>query len=41
MIRICISCGSSVYKSAKQDPYICRDCENEKGIDIRKYWLDK
>ncbi|MBN1644653.1 hypothetical protein JW851_01255 [Candidatus Woesearchaeota archaeon] len=41
MRRICISCGSLIHKSAEKDPYVCRHCEYEEGIDISKYWLDK
>ena len=27
--RICILCGNSIMKTAKTDPYVCRDCERE------------
>jgi len=27
--RICILCGNTIIKSAKSDPYVCRDCEKE------------
>ncbi len=36
----CVSCGNTIFKSAKQDPYMCRVCEVNIGLDIEKYWLD-
>jgi hypothetical protein len=37
----CISCGGSITKSASLDPYICRECENEHGIELERYkYLD-
>ena len=37
----CISCGSVIVKSASQDPYICRKCENEHGVELERYkYLD-
>ncbi len=26
---ICILCGNTIIKSARSDPYVCRDCEKE------------
>lgn len=37
----CVSCGSSIYKSAHSDPYICRDCESVvMNEESRYYYLD-
>ncbi|MBW2986526.1 hypothetical protein KY333_04105 [Candidatus Woesearchaeota archaeon] len=39
--RKCISCGWTVEKSALNDPYTCRDCEHDHGIEEERYlWLD-
>ncbi|MBW3004879.1 hypothetical protein KY310_03530 [Candidatus Woesearchaeota archaeon] len=39
--RRCVSCGLSINKSAVDDPYMCRECENDHGIEIDRYlWLD-
>ena len=37
----CVSCGTNIKKSAMDDPYMCRDCESDHGIDLDRYlWLD-
>jgi hypothetical protein len=38
---VCISCGSPISKSAFGDPYVCRSCESDHGIEAERYsWLD-
>ena len=27
--RMCIACATPITKSARSDPYVCRDCEQE------------
>lgn len=27
--KICILCGNLIFKTAKSDPYVCRDCERD------------
>lgn len=37
----CISCGKTIEKTAFGDPYVCRGCEADHGVDIGRYrWLD-
>ena len=39
---MCISCGSPIVKVAFGDPYVCRSCENDHGVDDERYaWLDR
>ena len=39
---VCISCGNPIYKSALGDPYVCRSCEADHGVDQERYWwLDR
>lgn len=39
--RKCISCGNAIYKSAHNDPYICRDCEDTTiSEELRYIYLD-
>ena len=38
---VCISCGAPIAKSAHGDPYVCRSCETEHGVELGRYaWLD-
>ncbi|HLC72319.1 MAG TPA: hypothetical protein VJH37_01935 [Candidatus Nanoarchaeia archaeon] len=32
--RRCLTCMSPVMKSARSNPYMCRECERETGRDI-------
>ena len=37
----CTSCGMTILKSATDDPYLCRTCEQERGVEIGRFdWLD-
>jgi hypothetical protein len=36
----CVSCGKIIFKSGREDPFLCRLCERNKGIDVEKYWFD-
>ena len=37
----CISCGHRIHKVAIDDPFMCRACELEHGIEMDRYkWLD-
>ena len=37
----CTSCGMTIQKSATDDPYLCRTCEQEQGVEIGRFdWLD-
>jgi predicted RNA-binding Zn-ribbon protein involved in translation (DUF1610 family) len=39
--RKCISCGFLIFKSARTDPYMCRDCEEMMVSDDARYaYLD-
>ena len=39
--RVCISCGFIIFKSGRNDPYICRDCEKiGLGEEARYAYLD-
>jgi hypothetical protein len=39
---VCISCGNPIVKSAFADPYICRACEADHGVEERRFsWLDR
>ena len=39
-MKKCVACGYTIFKSARQDPYLCRGCEISYGLDIDEYWLD-
>lgn len=37
----CTSCGVPIHKSAFEDPYICRGCEHDHGVDLERFdYLD-
>lgn len=41
MKQRCISCGNTITKTAREDPYTCRSCENDHGWELERYsWLD-
>mgnify|MGYP001578827540 CR=1 FL=1 len=36
----CVACGFSIMKSAEEDPFMCRTCEQEQNVE-RYAWLDR